>query len=93
MDTSHDIINVSYPDFANDVKVGDDILFDDGAIDMKVQDIVGPTVYVEVQNDGVLRGSQECQCAGRAYRPPCSDGEGQAEYPLSYRGGCGLHRP
>ena len=30
MDTSHDIINVSYPNITDDVKVGDDILFDDG---------------------------------------------------------------
>lgn len=29
VDTTHDIINVSYADFAQDVKVGDDILFDD----------------------------------------------------------------
>ena len=64
MDTSHNIINVSYPDFANDVKVGDDILFDDGAIDMKVQDIVGPTVYVEVQNDGVLGAHKSVNVPG-----------------------------
>jgi pyruvate kinase len=36
MDTTHDIINVNYTDFCNDVKVGDEILFDDGEIAMKV---------------------------------------------------------
>ena len=36
MDTTKDIINVSYPDFARDVKPGDHVLFDDGALDMKV---------------------------------------------------------
>ena len=30
MDSSHDIVNVSYSDITKDVKVGDDILFDDG---------------------------------------------------------------
>ena len=34
MDTTKDIINVSYPDFARDVKPGDHVLFDDGALDM-----------------------------------------------------------
>lgn len=64
MDTSHDIINVSFPDFARDVKVGDDILFDDGAISMKVQEIVGPTVYVVVQNDGVLGSHKSVNVPG-----------------------------
>ena len=64
MATSHDIINVSYPDFAHDVKPGDDILCDDGAIDMKVQEIVGPTVYAEVQNDGVLGAHKSVNVPG-----------------------------
>ena len=32
MESSHDIVNVSYPDIAADVKVGDDLLFDDGEL-------------------------------------------------------------
>lgn len=36
MESSKDIVNVSYPDITKDVKEGDDLLFDDGAIDMKV---------------------------------------------------------
>ena len=35
IESSHDIVNVSYPDIAADVKVGDDLLFDDGELDMK----------------------------------------------------------
>lgn len=35
IETTHDIINVSYKDIANDVKVGAHLLFDDGAIDRK----------------------------------------------------------
>ena len=34
METTHDCINVSYPDFCCDVKVGDHVLFDDGALDL-----------------------------------------------------------
>ena len=42
VETTHDILNVSYPDIANDVKVGDSILFDDGELDMKVLEVQGP---------------------------------------------------
>jgi pyruvate kinase len=64
MDSSHDIVNLSYPDIANDVKVGDSILFDDGAIDMEVTDIVGPTVYTRVTNDGVLGSHKSVNVPG-----------------------------
>lgn len=64
METTHDIVNMSYVDFAKDVKVGDSILFDDGAISMKVQDIVGPTVYAEVMNDGVLGSHKSVNVPG-----------------------------
>ena len=64
MNTTHDIINVSFPDFAKDVKVGDIILFDDGAIGMKVMGIEGPAVYVAVQNDGVLGAHKSVNVPG-----------------------------
>lgn len=64
MNTTHDIINVSFPDFAKNVKVGDIILFDDGAIGMKVMGIEGPAVYVEVQNDGVLGAHKSVNVPG-----------------------------
>ena len=64
MNTTHDIINVSFSDFAKDVKVGDIILFDDGAIGMKVMGIEGPAVYVEVQNDGVLGAHKSVNVPG-----------------------------
>lgn len=59
VDTSHDIINLSYKDIAKDVKVGDHMLFDDGALDMEVMEVSGPTIITQVQNDGEL-GSQKC---------------------------------
>lgn len=64
MNTTHDIINVSFPDFAKDVKVDDVILFDDGAIGMKVIGVEGPAVYVEVQNDGVLGAHKSVNVPG-----------------------------
>ena len=49
MDTTKDIINVSYPDFARDVKVGDHVLFDDGALDMLVVESDGPMLIAQVR--------------------------------------------
>ena len=70
MDSSHDIVNLSFPDIASDVKVGDDILFDDGAIDMKVTDIVGPTVFTRVTNDGVLGAHKSVNVPGEHINLP-----------------------
>ncbi len=64
MDTEHDIINLSYENFANDIHVGDDILFDDGAIDMKVIGINGPAVVAQVQNDGILGSHKSVNVPG-----------------------------
>ncbi len=64
INTTHDIINVSFPDFAKDVKIGDTVLFDDGALGMKVIGIEGPAVYVEVQNDGVLGAHKSVNVPG-----------------------------
>ena len=62
--TIHDIINVSYPDFANDVKIGDHVLFDDGALDMEVIGINGPMVIAQVKNDGALGSHKSVNVPG-----------------------------
>ena len=54
MDTTHDIVNVSYADFTKCVGKGAHILFDDGLLDMLVMEQVGPMLVAQVQNDGVL---------------------------------------
>ncbi len=64
MDTEHDIVNLSYVNFANDVHVGDHILFDDGAIDMTVIGINGPAVIAQVLNDGVLGSHKSVNVPG-----------------------------
>lgn len=64
MDTSHDIVNVSYPDFAKDVKEGDHVLFDDGELDMLVVENVGPMLVAQVQNDGVLGAHKSVNVPG-----------------------------
>jgi len=64
MDTEHDIINLSYENFASDLHIGDDILFDDGAIAMKVIGINGPAVIAQVQNDGTLGAHKSVNVPG-----------------------------
>lgn len=70
MDTTHDIINVSYQDFTRDIKVGDDILFDDGEIDMKVIENTGPMLVAQVQNDGVLGAHKSVNVPGEHINLP-----------------------
>lgn len=64
MDTEHDIVNLSYVNFADDVHVGDHVLFDDGALDMEIIDINGPAVIAQVQNDGELGSHKSVNVPG-----------------------------
>jgi pyruvate kinase len=64
MDCSHDIVNVSYSDITKDVKVGDDILFDDGELDMQVIENTGPMLIAQVQNDGTLGAHKSVNIPG-----------------------------
>lgn len=64
MDSAHDIVNLSYENFADDIHIGDNILFDDGAIAMKVIGINGPAVIAQVQNDGTLGSHKSVNVPG-----------------------------
>lgn len=63
-DCCHEVVNVSYPNFAGDIKVGCHILFDDGALDMLVTAIEGKKIVAEVQNDGVLGSHKSVNVPG-----------------------------
>jgi len=65
MDSTHDIVNLSYENFAADVQEGDHVLFDDGALDMLVIGINGPAVIAQVTNDGVLGAHKSVNVPGR----------------------------
>lgn len=62
--TVHDTICLSYPDICKDVKVGDDILFDDGELDMQVVANDGQRLVVEVMNDGKLGSHKSVNVPG-----------------------------
>ena len=74
VDTTHDMINLSYPNFAADVYEGCHILFDDGALDMLVIGINGPAVIAQVQNDGFLGSHKSVNVPGvHIALPPLTD--------------------
>ena len=74
MDTTQDMINLSYENFAADVYEGCHILFDDGALDMLVIGINGPAVIAQVQNDGVLGSHKSVNVPGvHIALPPLTD--------------------
>lgn len=68
--TTHDVICLSYENIAQDVKCGDDILFDDGALDMKVVSVKGDNIEVEVMNDGTLGANKSVNVPGEHIELP-----------------------
>ncbi len=64
VDTTHETINVSYTDFARDVKVGDEVLFDDGALAMRIIESEGPLLVAQVLNDGILGAHKSVNVPG-----------------------------
>ncbi len=64
MNSTHDIINLSYVDITKDVKVGDRLLIDDGAIAMTVMENTGPMLIARVENDGVMGSHKSVNIPG-----------------------------
>ncbi|MDR3654024.1 MAG: pyruvate kinase [Paludibacter sp.] len=62
--STHECISVNYPFFVRDLNVNDDILFDDGEIDLKVESKDETTLYCKVQNDGVLGSRKSVNVPG-----------------------------
>lgn len=62
--STNECVCVSYPYFVRDVNVGDDILFDDGEIDIKVAAKDDEYLYCLVQNDGVLGSRKSVNVPG-----------------------------
>ncbi|MGB4415420.1 MAG: pyruvate kinase [Paludibacter sp.] len=52
--STHECIAVNYPFFVRDLHVGDDILFDDGEIDLKVESKTDDYLLCKALNDGTL---------------------------------------
>jgi pyruvate kinase len=64
MISTRECIAVNYPFFVRDLKVDDDILFDDGEIDLKVESKDEDSLYCKVLNDGVLGSRKSVNVPG-----------------------------
>ena len=62
--STHDCIYVSYPHFVRDLRVGDDILIDDGEIDLKVVSKDDEFLTCIAQNDGSLGSRKSVNVPG-----------------------------
>jgi len=62
--SNKDVIFVSYADITNDVGVGSHILFDDGEIDIVVEEVQGNELHCEVLNNGVLGSRKSVNVPG-----------------------------
>lgn len=63
-DSTHERVCVSYPQFANDLKTATDILFDDGALAMHIEQNDGQTITAKVLNDGKLGAHKSVNVPG-----------------------------
>lgn len=62
--STKDCIAVSYPNFVRDLKIGDDILIDDGEIDLKVEEKTEHYLLCKVLNDGILGSRKSVNVPG-----------------------------
>ncbi len=62
--STNDTIFVSYPDIVQQMNVDDDILIDDGEIDLKVIEIFPDYLLCSVQNDGVVGSRKSVNIPG-----------------------------
>ena len=62
--STRECIGVNYPYFVRDLNVGDDILFDDGEIELIVESKDDTYLYCRVQNDGDLGSRKSVNIPG-----------------------------
>ncbi|HOV70884.1 MAG TPA: pyruvate kinase [Dysgonamonadaceae bacterium] len=62
--SSREVIYVSYADIAKAMQPGEDILIDDGEIDLKVEEVYSDYIVCRVQNDGVVGSRKSVNIPG-----------------------------
>ena len=69
-ETTHECIAVTYKEFVEDVKIGGDVLIDDGELDLKVIGREGDYLLCEVLNDSVLGSRKSVNVPGMRINLP-----------------------
>jgi pyruvate kinase len=72
-------IPVVYPELAADVRQGDQILLDDGAIGLRVQDVEGERVRCQVERGGVVKSRKGVNLPGVAVSAASLTAKDQAD--------------
>ena len=62
--TTRECINVSYQNFVHDLNIGNDVLFDDGELSLKIVDKDEDCLHAVVQNDGRLGSRKSVNVPG-----------------------------
>ena len=62
--TTRECVNVTYVDFVKSIAIGDNVLFNDGELSMKVVDKSDDALVAEVQNDGRLGSRKSVNVPG-----------------------------
>lgn len=62
--TTKDCVNVSYKNIVHDLNIGNDVLFDDGELAMKIVDKTNDALFAVVQNDGRLGSRKSVNVPG-----------------------------
>lgn len=62
--TTAECVYVTYPNFVRDLHVGDDVLFDDGEIELNVEEKGDDYLKCRVQNEGVLGNRKSVNVPG-----------------------------
>ncbi|MCM1108977.1 MAG: pyruvate kinase [Clostridium sp.] len=68
--TTRECIAVTYPDFVKDLKAGDDILIDDGDLELKVTAKEGDSLVCEICNDATLGSRKSVNVPGARINLP-----------------------
>jgi pyruvate kinase len=80
-------IPVVYPELAADVRQGDQILLDDGAIGLRVQDVEGERVRCQVERGGVVKSRKGVNLPGVAVSAASLTGKDRADVATAVEAG------
>jgi pyruvate kinase len=80
-------IPVVYPALAADVRKGDRILLDDGAIGLRVEDVEGERVRCTVERGGVVKSRKGVNLPGVAVSAPSLTGKDRADVATAVQAG------
>ena len=81
--TTHECVNVSYSNFVHDLSIGNDVLFDDGELAMKIVDKTDDALYAIVQNDGRLGSKKSVNVPGVHIKLPALTEKDKANIKLA----------